>query len=186
MPKARDIDIDEMKKIFIYDSLTGNLIWRERCVSMFKNDHAAKSFNNKKAGKVVGNIRKNQNGKSYRSVKIDNQTYLVHRICWAIYNNIQPDMVDHINGNGVDNRILNLRSVTVAENNRNARKHKTNTSGYSGVGKYGNNKWQSQIWINNNQINLGLFDTKAEAVAARKAAEKICGYHENHGSNRAL
>lgn len=186
MPKARYIDIEEMKKLFTYNPDTGDLTWNYRDVSEFKNEHAAKSFNNKKAGKVVGNIRINKNGKKYRAIKTNTQTHLAHRVCWAIYHNEQPEMIDHINGDGTDNRILNLRSVSVTENNRNARRHKTNTSGYSGVSKYNECKWQASIWIGNKQVNLGCYDTKAEAVAARKSAEKVCGYHENHGSNRPL
>ncbi|MDE9590818.1 hypothetical protein KKJ23_25095, partial [Xenorhabdus bovienii] len=87
MPKARFIDIEEMKRIFIYNPETGDLIWKERDTSMFKDEHAAKSFNNRKAGEIVGSIRKNKNGKSYLAVKVGRYTHLVHRICWAMYKN---------------------------------------------------------------------------------------------------
>ena len=57
-----------------------------------------------------------------------------------------------------------------------------------GVNRYGKetDRWVAFIWIKNKQINLGVFDTKAEAVAARKAAEKVEGYHENHGSDGVI
>ncbi|AUR82898.1 hypothetical protein NVP1029O_65 [Vibrio phage 1.029.O._10N.261.55.A7] len=185
MPAPRKLNIDLLSKVFSYDPLTGDLTWRERTRSHFKTDHAMKSFNNKKAGTIAGTERMNGNGKRYLVVKHDGVTHLAHRICFAIHNNVQPEMVDHINGNGKDNRASNLRSVSVTENNRNMRKFKTNTSGFSGVSKV-DSRWMASIWINNNQLNLGVFDTKPEAVAARKAGEKICAYHKNHGEERSL
>ena len=83
---------------------------------------------------------------------------------------------------GGNNRLSNLRSVSMEENNRNIRKHKTNTSGVTGV--YENkrdNKWLAMIWNGNKQINIGTYKTKPEAIAARKGAEKALGYHANHG-----
>lgn len=185
MPSPRKLNIESLKKIFSYDHLTGHLIWMSRDESHFKTEHAMRSFNNKKAGTVAGTERVNRNGKKYLVVKHDGVTHLVHRICFAIQSNSQPDMVDHINGNGTDNRYENLRSASVTENNRNMRKFKTNTSGFTGVSKAGC-RWMASIWINNKQLNLGVFDTKPEAVAARMAAERITKYHENHGSERNL
>jgi len=44
-----------------------------------------------------------------------------HRICYALYHGVDPYplTIDHINRNKCDNRICNLRAVTVAENNEN-------------------------------------------------------------------
>lgn len=183
MPSPRHIDIDLMNKLFSYSETTGELKWKERSIDMCSSEHAMKSFNNKKAGTVAGGERTNKNGKTYLVVKVDNYTHLVHRICYAINTGEQPKFIDHINGCGTDNRWENIRSTTITENNRNMRMFKTNTSGVCGVGKF-RNRWQAHIWIRCNQVNLGVFDTKGEAVAARQAAEKVLGYHENHGEDR--
>lgn len=185
MPSPREIDIKRMSRLFSYDAESGNLIWNERDICECSSEHAMKSFNNRKANTVAGTARKNSNGKTYLIVKVDGLVHLVHRLCYAIRSGEQPEFIDHINGDGTDNRWENIRSVQVTENNRNMRLFATNTSGVFGVSKFCD-RWQSHIWIKNKQINLGTFDTKSEAVAARKAAEKVCGYHKNHGEDRGL
>ncbi|HCT8191044.1 TPA: HNH endonuclease [Morganella morganii] len=184
MPAPNSIDLDLIVKIFDYDKETGVLTWKYRDESMFKRAGSANSFNKNKAGTPAGKKRRNENGKEYLVVKFNGANYLVHRICWAIYKKEQPKFIDHINGDSTDNRACNLRSVSITDNNRNMRLSRINKSGFPGVSKYKANKWQASIYINNTQINLGHYDSKAEAVAARKSAEKVCGYHENHGSSR--
>lgn len=71
---------------------------------------------------------------------------------------------DHINGITLDNRIENLRVCTSAENNRNRRISRNNTSGFLGV-SYDKkaNKWRAQIEVNGVNKRLGVFDTPEEA-----------------------
>lgn len=78
-------------------------------------------------------------------------------------------VVDHKNGNRLDNRRKNLRICTVAENNRNRRKPVGGTSRYKGVhwsdwlkGK----PWCSAIWSEGRCINLGRYRTQKEAARA--------------------
>ena len=81
--------------------------------------------------------------------------------------------LDHINGAKDDNRIENLRLITHSENSVNTRRKRNNTSGHAGV--FWNkqiNKWVASIRVHPKRINLGNFDTKEEAVAARKTAEE--------------
>ncbi len=106
-----------------------------------------------------------------------------HRAAWAIYYGEYPkNHIDHINGVRTDNKIINLRDVTRSENQRNMKTHKHNTSGHTGVGFHKKTeKWRANIWKNNKQIHLGLFDDFEGAVAARKSAEKKYNYHPNHG-----
>jgi hypothetical protein len=86
-----------------------------------------------------------------------------------------PDnlFVDHINGDTLDNQRENLRLCTRAENARNRRLAKNNTSGCTGV-VLANNKtsWKASVYINGKMKHLGTFKTKEEAVSARKRAEK--------------
>ena len=73
--------------------------------------------------------------------------------------------VDHINGNGLDNRRENLRICTIAENNRNrVRMQKNNISGFRGVfWEKSCKKWRSQISINNKNVHLGIFKNIEDA-----------------------
>jgi hypothetical protein len=89
-------------------------------------------------------------------------------------------LIDHINGDSSDNRIVNLRQTTQSENNRNRRITDKNTSGYVGVYKRGA-KWCAQISVNGKNMHLGAYDTIEQAANARKQAEIDYGYHENHG-----
>lgn len=83
--------------------------------------------------------------------------------------------IDHINGRVYDNRKENLRPYDNWENNINRKKHKNNTSGYTGVRltKYKENyKWQAYIQYKNTFMSLGVYKDIKEAVAARREAEQ--------------
>src|SRR5690606_13168995 len=99
--------------------------------------------------------------------------------------NCPSDMeVDHINRNGLDNRLSNLRSVTRKENHQNRNKRKNTLSKYIGVtfDKI-RNKWSAKICPNNKTINLGRFDSENEAALAYNyAAEKIGYLHQNNNN----
>lgn len=74
-------------------------------------------------------------------------------------------IVDHINGNRLDNRKCNLRVVTKSQNQMNV--------DYKGVYLINNQKWQAKIKIHQKQIPLGVFVYKEEALYARWYAERI-------------
>ena len=82
--------------------------------------------------------------------------------------------VDHINGDGLDNRRCNLRTCTKGQNAMNARKprHKRRQwSKYKGVCRHGR-KWQAYVFIDGRMLNLGLFETEYDAACARDAAAR--------------
>jgi len=80
--------------------------------------------------------------------------------------------IDHKNGNGLDNRRENLRSVSRAENQQNRRGlNANNTSGFIGVSPEGN-RWRATIRVSGHQRHLGYFDTAEEAAQARDFATR--------------
>lgn len=111
--------------------------------------------------------------------KIEGKVYAVkmlylHRV---IMNAPAGMVVDHINGDSLDNRRSNLRLCTPAENARNRSKKKNSTSGFKGV-SWNNmaNKWQAQIMANGKLKALGVFVEKEDAARAYdKAARELHG-----------
>jgi len=90
------------------------------------------------------------------------KTILLHR---EILNAKPGQLVDHINGDPLDNRKSNLRFCTRSKNAMNCKIHKHNTSGYKGVSRCGK-KWRAYIVKNNKQKHIGIFKTKEEAAKA--------------------
>ena len=105
---------------------------------------------------------------------------MAHRLAWLYVYGCWPDEIDHINQIRDDNRIANLRSVDRTTNCQNASRQKSE-SGVTGLVKRYTGKWEARIQVNKKYIYLGIFSTKSEAIAARKAANVKYGFHENHG-----
>lgn len=81
--------------------------------------------------------------------------------------------IDHINGNPLDNRKINLRVCSHRENCMNQKKCKTNTSGVPGVSWYqATGKWKVQIVVKNKRIHLGYFNDLEDAARCRREAEE--------------
>jgi hypothetical protein len=99
----------------------------------------------------------NKGGKSYMQC--------MHRLILNI--NDSKLLVDHINGNKLDNRKENLRIATKSENGRNRDRQSNNKSGFKGVHwnkQFG--KYRAQIMLNNKTTYIGLYTNPVEAAKA--------------------
>lgn len=81
-------------------------------------------------------------------------------------------VIDHVNGDKLDNRESNLRTCTQQQNTMNRSTSSNNTSGHTGVCfDSRRNKWFAHIQINGKRKFLGYFKTKEEAAEVRRQAE---------------
>jgi hypothetical protein len=176
-----------LNKILRYDPETGELFWKPRDVSFFKEgkksaSHACNAWNSKNANKHAFTA---DDSHGYKHGRIFGTAYQAHRVVWAMSNGEwPPEFIDHINGIKNDNRITNLRLASFTDNNRNMRKSRRNKSGCVGVFLHKpTGKWIASIGCNGKSVHLGYFSEKQEAIATRKKAEINYGYHKNHGKN---
>ncbi len=123
----------------------------------------------------VGDVAGCSNGRGYLRIQVQSRDYQAHRLAWLYVNGEWPkDQLDHINRVRTDNRISNLRDVTQKQNQQNRSTNSDSTSGHPGVYWHKqSSKWRAQITHNKKNIHLGCFNTIEEAIAARKAAEKL-------------
>ncbi|WP_310533126.1 HNH endonuclease signature motif containing protein [Novosphingobium sp.] len=171
------------RQLLRYEPETGRLFWLHRPRVMFNSDRIFNSWNSKWAG-AEGFTSMRGSGADYKCYigGIHDMKFKAHRVAWAIYYGEWPNEIDHINGNPLDNRIANLRSVSHRENSRNRRMPTNNKSGHMGVrwdAKF--SKWLARIKVDKGYKHIGLFADINDAIAARKAAEIELGYHDNHG-----
>lgn len=97
---------------------------------------------------------------------------LMHRVLLQAPNDM---LVDHINGNPLDNRRANLRLCTHAENMRNSAS-RTGASQFKGVWKSRGKVWRACIKLHGKSIHLGSFTTEeAAALAYDEAAIRLHG-----------
>jgi hypothetical protein len=115
----------------------------------------------------------NANGYVVIATEEDGSLVLAHRmICRAR----RDQVVDHIDGDRLNNTRANLRVVSPQVNQANRKKlGSNNTSGIRGVAQTTDSTkrpWRAQITVNGRKHHLGFFATQDEAVAARVAAER--------------
>lgn len=151
--------IENVLKTFQYDPEQGKLFWK------------IKRSNNTDVGDEAGWVSSD----GYRKVRFESKEVRAHKIIFFIEHGFTPDIIDHINGNKLDNRISNLRACSKSQNGMNRGKQKNNSSGVSGVcWNKSANKWQSYIKVDGKQIYLGVFaDKLAAAEAVSKARTEL-------------
>lgn len=149
-----------LRELFDYDPETGVFT---RKVSPQRPD---------RAGKQAGGP-----SQKYYRISIDKRYYQAHNLAWLYVHGHWPvHQIDHINRDGRDNRISNLRDVTPSENQHNLGRDSRNWSGATGVSWCAQtSSWYAQIQYRGTHKYLGRFKNKADAISARQAAKAI--YH---------
>lgn len=141
----------------IYDS-------KKRCFTVDRHIYESKIRDDDKYWFVV-----EMHGINYVATVYDKTNIYLHRY---ILNPDNKSVVDHIDGDGTNNILSNMRVVTQKKNTWNRGLSSLNTSGHTGVSFSKNQqKWKSCITVNGKRIHLGFYESKNNAINARIEAE---------------
>lgn len=177
-----ELTAEQARRLLRYEPETGKLYWLERPREMFQTSRAFGTWNTRYAGQEALSY---VDGHGYRRGNLLGRTYQSYRVIWLIQTGEWPEgHIDHINGVRDDNRWENLRQVTNAENQRNAKRRIDNKSGVTGVfWSKRRGKWYAQVGTRSALKHLGSFSTIEEAEAARRIANIRYGYSDRHGES---
>jgi len=143
---------EELKRLFRYDPVTGQLRWR------------VATSNRIRAGDIAGS-----KSRGYIAVKVNGYSSRAHRIIWCLVKGYWPEAIDHINRDGTDNRLCNLREASQTINMQNTNLSKRNKSGVKGVSYDSTrNRWIASI----GGRHIGRYHSLQEAEEARASAER--------------
>lgn len=157
-------DSDYLRECFDYDPLGGVLRWRDRPRRHFANEQGHVRFR-RFSGTVAGC---DSDGPGV-VVRLDNHLWKASRLIWKLVTGTDPaGLVDHEDGDNLNNRWGNLRDATHAQNSMNTRKRR-NHDLPKGVQRC-RRKYMTAIYVDRRRVHVGVFDTVAEAKAAYDAA----------------
>ena len=154
--------LEELKEYLDYNPDTGIIIWKKTTTARIKIGQEAGCVS---ASKCT----------TYRTITSKGIKYKTHRIAYYMYHGIDPknNDIDHEDGNGLNNKINNLRLATRSDNCKNRSMNENNTSGVTGVTWVKQaQKWRARIMIDYKSIVLGSYINKEDAIQTRIEAEK--------------
>jgi hypothetical protein len=160
-------------------------IERESALWLAENAHNIWEYSESGSGLVwkinrrgTRGIGKQAGGKQlrYYSVRYQNKYYLCHHVVWTLFNGLIPEemVIDHVDRNGHNNNISNLKIKTCRENGYN--KHANGVSNYKGVSWFERDKkWLARLGTKEGFIFLGYHDTALEAAIVWDKKAKHAG-----------
>ena len=166
MTKPKELPSREyLKEILDYDPQTGIFTWKKRI--------AIRIMPGNQAGHITAD--------GYVSIGIHGSQCRAHRLAFVYMLGREPgDVIDHIDGDRLNNSWANLREVSQAANIWNrpvVDLHKGVSSRWTGVSRASGGKWQACICTNGKTKHLGVFSTEEGARDAYLEAKAI--YHAN-------
>ena len=163
MPSDTDLTSEYLHQLLEYRD--GKLFWKV---------NRGKARIGEEAG-CVGN-------RGYLVIVVNGKQRMAHRLIWLMHGKELTEMLDHIDGDQLNNRIENLRAVTNSQNQRNQKLRKDGTSGIKGVSWISSYKrWSGQVWHEGKLYRAGYFKDKDECAAAvRELREQLHGEFARH------
>jgi hypothetical protein len=157
-----------------YDADSGEFVWLPRPREMFPSYRGFRVWNTRFPGTPAGWLA----ATGYLYLTLDYAKFKAHRIAWLLhYGEPVPELIDHADGDKLNNRIANLRPATKAQNGANSGLSKRNSTGFKGVHRaHQNSGYGARIMIDGKLHLLGTFATAEEAAEARRdAATRLHG-----------
>jgi len=141
-----------VQELLEYDEHSGEFRWR-----VTKNPNIRK-------GEVAGCQARSE----YWSIHIDGRNYRAHQLAWLyVKGEWGRPLIDHRDGNPLNNRWTNLRLATHTNNAANRPRLPRNTSGFKGVSfDRRRGAWAAQITKEGKRYFIGRYATPEEAHAA--------------------
>lgn len=163
------LNADQIRSLLDFNVETGDLRWT-----------AAASL-----GRLTGRLAGSVGNCGYRQIKVGGRMYLAHRLAWLIVNGNWPHgQIDHVDGNRLNNALINLRDVSSAQNKQNiaviGRKSQSGLVGavFRPGGNRRRDRWEARIKVSGKSQYLGQYATPEEAHAAYVAAKaRVHPYH---------
>lgn len=149
--------------VFTADFSTGVLTWKAP-----PKNHA------EKVGQIAGypNRGKGKN-KDYWQVRAFGRTFKRSRVIFHMANGRWPTpALDHIDGDSLNDALVNLRECSLSENAANSSRKTRSTALPRGVYLTRQGRYLARLTVRGKTANLGTFDTPEDAQAAHERARK--------------
>lgn len=174
-----ELTAERAREVLSYDPETGEFTWLARSGA----DPVTKGWNTRYAGSKAGAT----DSAGCRQIAIDGKAHLAHRLAWLMVHGRWPrEQIDHINGRRNDNRLINLREASRAENAQNIGPNRRNKVGFLGVSRNEKlGKWVAFIGLNKKNRYLGSFETAEGARDAYLAAKRELHVFQTEPRGRA-
>ena len=160
-------ELENLKMQLHYDRNDGIFYWKN-----------IKSRSKYKIGDIAGCINKKS---GYIQIRLNQKTYLAHRIAFAFENGYLPEEVDHKNHIRTDNRILNLRDSNRILNSRNLKNYNKNSEFAIYIQKNGNFRVRPKF--NGLNYHLGIFNNIEDAIKIRNKFYQEKGFKNEHSNH---
>lgn len=169
---SKTVDLNAAVTIRFFGEAQQKLTWREAIKKAFSYNPDTGEITRLlatswKSVNFVGKAVGSPSGTGHLVVSLGGRPFLVHRLAYFLMKDeFPPADIDHINGVRSDNRWSNLRACSRSENMRNYTTSPRNGCRGITFNKMAK-KWEARIWLPGRRINLGLFKSKDDAIAAR-------------------
>jgi len=147
--------LDYAKRNFVYTPETGQITSR---------------------GKAVGSIKG-----GYLAIAVRSRTVMAHRLAWLLhYEEEPPEVIDHRDGDPLNNRIDNLRSASVSQNAFNKKKASNNTTGIKGVSVAHGGRYRVRVQAGHIALRSEASSLSEARETRQRLAELLHGEFARH------